>query len=85
MKIEELLIRGLKRFPADAAVQGHAIRLVGVLAFGNDLFRRKAGEKGVMRCLTAAMGRHGGDESVQLHVCTAITNLAHNSWENRSR
>ena len=43
-------MRALRRFPRDAAVQGHTIRLLGVLAFGNDLFRRKAGEKGMSCC-----------------------------------
>ena len=33
-----------------------------------------------------AMQRHGDeDESVLLHACTALTNLMHNSLENRSR
>ena len=32
------------------------------------------------------MQRHGDeDESVLLHACTALTNLMHNSLENRSR
>ena len=84
-KIEELLVFYLINFAHVSVVQSNCIRLVGTLAFGNDLFRRKMGEKGVMQCLVNAMTVHGGDETVQLHVCTTITNLSHNSLENRSR
>ena len=38
-----------------------------------------------MQCLLNAMDLHATDETVQLHVCTTITNLTHNSLENRSR
>ena len=40
---------------------------------------------GVIQCLIAAMIQHSDDENVNLHVCTAVTNFSHNSWENRSR
>lgn len=44
------------------------------------------GEKGIIKQLVATLnGALCEDETVQLHVCTAITNLAHNSLENRSR
>ena len=68
-----------------AVAQGHSMRLIGALAFGNDWFRRKAGEKGVMQCVIDAMVNHAQDETVLLHSTTALTNLAHNSMENRSR
>ena len=45
----------------------------------------RLGEKGAVTCLIDAMKNHPDDESVQLHVCTTLTNLAHNSLENRSR
>ena len=38
-----------------AIVQTQALRLLAALAYGNDLVRRRAGEEGVMRQLTAAM------------------------------
>ena len=48
--------------------------------------RRRTGEKGVIRMVLAAMTKHNdGDESVLLHALTALTNLMHNSLENRSR
>ena len=83
--IEDWLVRLIDRYPSSAVVQGHCLRLVGALAFGNDRFRRKAGEKGVMKCITCALERHVDDETVLLHASTAITNLTHNSMENRSR
>lgn len=61
------------------------MRLIGALAFGNDRFRRKAGEQGVMGLITQALEEHAEDETVLLHTSTAITNLTHNSMENRSR
>lgn len=84
-RIDELLLEILVKFSHDATVQSHCIRLLGAFAFGNDLFRRRTGEKGVMRCLMNAMDIHSYDEGVQLHICTSITNLTHNSLENRSR
>ena len=84
-RIDELLLDLLVRFSHDPVVQSHCIRLLGAFAFGNDLFRRRAGEKGGMRCLVTAMDIHCMDESVQMHICTAITNFTHNSLENRSR
>jgi hypothetical protein len=83
--IDQWLLRSIDMYPDSATVQGHCIRLLGALAFGNDRFRRKSGEKGVMACLTNALSRHGDDETVMLHVSTALTNLTHNSFENRSR
>ncbi|KAJ1442991.1 armadillo-type protein [Ochromonadaceae sp. CCMP2298] len=83
--IEEWLLRLLLLYPLSNVVQAHCIRLIAALAFGNDRFRRKSGERGVMLCLVRAMENHPSEEMVQLHVCTALTNLAHNSLENRSR
>ena len=61
------------------------MRLVGTLAFGNDLFRRKVGEKGGIALILNAMEVHADDETVNLHSCMTLTNLTHNSLENRSR
>lgn len=83
--IEDWLLELMDKFNHSAIVQGHCMRLIGALAFGNDKFRRKAGEKGVMSSVVAAFRNHLEDQSVQLHVSTALTNLTHNSMENRSR
>lgn len=72
-------------FVSNATVQAQCIRLIGALAFGNDYVRRRMGEQGIMKSLVAALENHKDDETVQLHICTAITNLTHNSFENRSR
>ena len=83
--IEVWLIKLMEMYPDSSVVQGHSMRLIGALAFGNDRFRRKVGEKGIMKCITDALQLHPDDETVLLHVSTAITNLTHNSMENRSR
>jgi hypothetical protein len=75
----------INMFADSAVVQGHCMRLIGALAFGNDRFRRKSGERGIMTAITRALEKHADDETVLLHVFTAITNLTHNSMENRSR
>ena len=38
-----------------------------------------------MKCIIQAMELYSDDESLLLHCCTAITNLVHNSIDNRSR
>jgi len=83
--INDWLNRLIALYDMSAVAQGHCMRLVGALAFGNDRYRRKAGEKGIMSSVTAALENHGDDETVLLHVSTAITNLTHNSMENRMR
>lgn len=83
--IEDWLLELMDKFSHSAIAQGHCMRLIGALAFGNDKFRRKAGEKGVMNSVVAAFRNHLEDQTVQLHVSTALTNLTHNSMENRSR
>lgn len=83
--IDDWLTRLIDLFADSSVVQGHAMRLVGALAFGNDRYRRKAGEKGIMTAIARALERHSEDETVMLHASTAITNLTHNSMENRSR
>lgn len=47
--------------------------------------RRRAGERGVLKNIVVAMEEHSDDEALLLHACTALTNLLHNSMENRSR
>ena len=75
----------MKQFPQSAAVQSQALRVIASLAFGNDLVRRRLGEKGVMAAVVASLRSHEDDESTVLHACTAITNLCHGSFENTSR
>lgn len=83
--VELWLLELINMFADSAVVQGHCMRLIGALAFGNDRFRRKSGERGIMTAITRALEKHADDETVLLHVFTAITNLTHNSMENRSR
>lgn len=83
--IEVWLTAMINAFSSSATVQGHCMRLIGALAFGNDRFRRKAGEQGIMTAIVHALELHDEDETIMLHVSTAITNLTHNSFENRSR
>jgi hypothetical protein len=71
--------------PKSCTIQGQAARLVGTISFGNDIFRRKAGERDVMLYLSDALRNHPDDETVVLHASTAITNLTHGSKENLSR
>ncbi len=84
-RIDDWLNRLIALYGTSSVVQGHAMRLVGALAFGNDRYRRKAGEKGIMTAIVAALEAHAEDETVLLHTSTAITNLTHNSMENRMR
>lgn len=83
--VDDWLTKLIDLYAQSAIVQGHTMRLVGALAFGNDRYRRKAGEKGIMTVIAKALERHSEDETAMLHVSTAITNLTHNSMENRSR
>ncbi len=82
---EVWLVNILAQYPNDNMVQGQVARLIGTLGFGNDNFRRKVGEKDVMKYLCLAMRNHVTDETVLLHSTTAVTNLTHGSRENRSR
>ena len=75
----------MKQFPQSAAVQSQALRVIASLAFGNDLIRRRLGEKGVMAAVVISLRSHVNDESTVLHAFTAITNLCHGSFENTSR
>lgn len=82
---EVWLVNLLAQFTSDKMLQGQVARLIGTLSFGNDVFRRKIGEKEVMKYLCLALRNHITDETVLLHSTTAITNLTHGSKENRSR
>ena len=67
-------------------VQGQAVQLLGVVTFGSDLVRRRAGENGAMKWISIAIEKYGGaDEKVLQHCLTSVTNLAHNSQDNRHR
>lgn len=66
--------------------QSQVLQLLGALAYGSDLCRRRAGERGAMAAIAAALGGEAGaDENVVLHGLTACTNLSHNSPDNRHR
>lgn len=82
---EQWLVNLLPNHLKNNMIQGQVARLLGTLSFGNDTFRRKAGEKGVMSYLCDTLRNHVNDDTVMLHVSTAITNLTHGSKENRSR
>jgi hypothetical protein len=61
------------------------MRFLAALAYGSDLIRRKCGERGLMKAIVNALEEHADDESLLLHACTLLTNLLHNSLENRHR
>jgi hypothetical protein len=47
--------------------------------------RRHCGEKGALRRVVISLQLHSHDEQVVLQACTALTNLCHNSHDNRGR
>lgn len=75
----------MTRFLHVGILQAQAARLLGTLSFGNDVFRRRAGENRAMQCLSEALHVHFSDETLTLNAFTAVTNLAHGSYENRCR
>jgi len=88
--LDTLFVRILQDHPKSVMVQGQTARLAGTLAFGNDLVRRKLGEKQILQYFVEAMKQfvqvdNEEDIPVLLHLCTAVTNLTHSSPENRSR
>ena len=85
LKTDDVLISAMDMFPSAAMVQGQCLRAIGALSFGNDVVRRQAGEKGIFQKIVAAVDNHMNDESVLMHALTAMTNLTHNSIDNRFR
>jgi serine/threonine protein kinase len=85
LKGDDILLASMDMFPHASMVQAQCLRAVGALAFGNDAVRRQAGTGGVFKKIVAAMDNHMGDESVLLHALTAVTNITHNSIDNRFR
>ena len=83
--IEEVLISALIKYISNDMVQSQCLRLMGTLAYGNDHTRRSAGEKGIMNCIVSALELYSDDINVLTYACTAITNLTHNSIDNRAR
>jgi hypothetical protein len=79
------LIDMMFRWPNILMVQTQSMRVLAALAFGNDRIRRRTGEKKVIEAIVDAMERFGDDDSLMLHACTVLTNLTHNSMENRHR
>jgi hypothetical protein len=54
--------------------------------FGYSLqMRRHAGEKGAVKKVAIAMKNLVAEENTMLHACSALTNLCHNSVDNRGR
>ena len=47
--------------------------------------RRYLGEQGVIPIIIKTIENYEDDPVLQLHSCTTLTNLFHNSLENRSR
>jgi hypothetical protein len=66
-------------------IQSQVMRFIGTFAFGNDLFRRKIGERNIMKFILLNLQQFPNDEMVLLHSTMALTNLTHGSKENRSR
>lgn len=86
LQCDELLLVCIQTFPSNIMVQSQVLRLLGALAYGNDQIRRRTGEKGVIRLILSAISKHGEvEETLLLYALTALTNLMHNSLENRSR
>lgn len=80
-------VRLLQVFPECLMLQAQALRIVGTLAFQNDLFRRKLGEQQGIYHVLQVLRRHGRGPEVNLvlYGMTALTNLCHASNDNRSR
>lgn len=85
LKADDVLISALDMFPAAAMVQAQCLRALAALSFGNDMVRRQSGERGIFKKIVTAIDNHMGDENVLLHALTTVTNLTHNSIDNRFR
>ena len=83
--VDVAAVQALQRYPDLAVVQGQVLQLLGALAYGADSVRRRAGERGALVCIERALMSFGHDELVLLHALTALTNLSHNSPDNRHR
>jgi serine/threonine protein kinase len=83
--LDELSLSAMAACASSGIAKAQCLRLIGVLAYGADIVRRRVGERGGIRLLLDAMDKHTEDETLQLHAFTALTNLAHNSIDNRSR
>jgi len=73
------------RFPAEPMIQSQVLQLIGALAYGSDAVRRRVGERGVMQAISTALQAYCSEDLVVLHALTALTNLSHNSPDNRHR
>ena len=83
--LDEILIKCMKFCHKSSIASAQCLRLIGVLSYGNDNVRRRVGERNGILLILNAMKNHENDETLQLHACTALTNLTHNSIDNRSR
>lgn len=83
--VDLIAVQSLQKFPDVDMVQGQMLQLLGSLSYGSDAVRRRTGERGVLVCIKQALDAFGQNESVVLHALTALTNLSHNSPDNRHR
>ena len=83
--LDGLLLQGMRSCVHSDVAQAQCLRLLGVLAYGSDIVRRRVGERGGLALLLQAMDRFVSDDTLILHGFTALTNLTHNSIDNRSR
>lgn len=75
----------IKQYPRNRMIMSQVMRFIGTFSFGNDVFRRKIGERQIMVYIIESFKAFPNDEMVLLHTTMALTNLTHGSKENRSR
>jgi hypothetical protein len=84
-RFDKIVLECMDLFPKSTMVQSQALRVLAALAYGNDNIRRYLGEQGAIGKIIKTMENYSNEEVLQLHACTTLTNLFHNSLENRSR
>lgn len=85
LNAEETLLLAMHDFVEVSVVQAQCLRAIATMCFGNETMKRHCGEKDAIARILQGMAAHISDESVQQYGCTALTNLCHNSRDNRSR
>ena len=89
-RFDIVIVNAMQEFKSNSIVQAQCLRLLAALAYGNDKMRRYLGEQGIITLVLKIIDTfisNGNDENdaLQLHACTLLTNLFHNSLENRNR
>lgn len=88
-RFDKVLLLCMAEYPDSAVLQAQCLRVLAALAYGNDKMRRYLGEMGTIGVVLTAMEKFNSDqqddEVLQLHACTTLTNMFHNSLENRAR